>query len=76
MPFVLATPAASKEAQDADAATLLREINVHVRRDIGGIATVSGLVKGKLPKTVRVALSDCADSSSDPARRSAARSAR
>ena len=54
VPFAYVTPAASQEAQKADVATLLREINVHVRRDIGSIATVSGLVKGRLPKTVRL----------------------
>lgn len=51
VPFALVTRGSSPEAQSADLADMLKVVNEHVRTDIGSIATLGGLVCGRLPKT-------------------------
>jgi len=51
VPFALVAPAASKAAQDASPEDLLKAVNKLIREDVGAIATLDGLVKGRLPKT-------------------------
>lgn len=51
VPFALVARGNSEEAQKADPAEMLKFINEHVRTDIGAIATLGGLVTGRLPKT-------------------------
>lgn len=51
VPFALVTRGSSAEAQSADLTAMLSLINDRVRTDIGSIATLGGLVCGRLPKT-------------------------
>jgi len=51
VPFALVALATSTEAQNADLQKVLKEINASIREDVGAIATMSGLVAGRLPKT-------------------------
>lgn len=51
VPFALVTRGSSEEAQSADLAAMLKVVNEHVRTDVGSIATLGGLVCGRLPKT-------------------------
>ncbi|ORY72401.1 putative amp-binding enzyme [Leucosporidium creatinivorum] len=51
VPFALVTRGSSPEAQSADLTDMLKVVNDHVRTDVGSIATLGGLVCGRLPKT-------------------------
>ncbi|KAK4053531.1 hypothetical protein OIV83_001699 [Microbotryomycetes sp. JL201] len=52
VPFALITRATSAEAQHADLTALLKNVNEHVRTDVGAIAALGGLTVTKLlPKT-------------------------
>ena len=51
VPFALYTPAASKEASNADPAVILKAVNEHIRAEIGAIACLDGVVRSRLPKT-------------------------
>ncbi|KAH8916775.1 putative acyl-CoA synthetase [Atractiella rhizophila] len=51
VPFALVTPSHTDVAEHADVKKMMDAINVHIRKDIGSIATLGGIAVSRLPKT-------------------------